>query len=402
MSCKLDLPLGPSFRDSHIEADLQGRLDDGRRVWAIGDIHGHLGTFRALIHRLKLGEEDRVVCLGDMIDRGPDSAGLIDYIRSHPQIICLKGNHELMAITSLQEDGHVELWQPWLERGGRSTWGSYIVRANGDLYEAKELFASDLMWMDNLPNHIVLDDVRLVHAGYDPRMPLDLQGDKELLWIRKRFYAHEYAVDPNRTVIFGHSTTTKVGPSPGSVAQSEIRLSDGRPAWIAMDIGAYNHVSPGLAAIDIKTFQVVKQATLRSERWFDVPDCREAKIEITLDSTSFVHRIEKKLYLPFERNENSRWLASFFRKIWMTMILNPCHVTWFLLRVKSKNQTTEYGMAQEQILLRDTCVFRDQQVSEFTGKNQPLMPTKSLRLENRNGFEVNFHFTAIIQFVWTK
>lgn len=294
VGCKLDLPLGPSFRDAHIEADLQGRLDQGRKVWAIGDVHGHLGTFRALIHRLKLDPEDRVVCLGDMIDRGPDSAGLVDYIRSHPQIICLKGNHELMAITSLQEDGQVELWQPWLERGGRSTWGSYIVRASGDLYEAKRQFAKDLMWMDNLPNHIVLDDIRLVHAGYDPRMPLDLQGDKELLWIRKRFYAHEYAVDPNRTVIFGHSTTTKVGPNPGSVAQSDIRLHDGRPAWIAMDVGAYNHVSPGLAAIDIKTLQIVKQSTLRSDRWFDVPDCREAKIgtHFGLDILRSSHRTE--------------------------------------------------------------------------------------------------------------
>ena len=75
MSCKLDLPLGPSFRDAHIEADLQGRLDEGQKVWAIGDIHGHLGTFRALIHRLRLDPEDRVVCLGDMIDRGPDPLG---------------------------------------------------------------------------------------------------------------------------------------------------------------------------------------------------------------------------------------------------------------------------------------------------------------------------------------
>ena len=65
MSCKLDLPLGPSFRDANIEADLQGRLDDGRRIWAIGDIHGHLGTFRALIHRLKLGPEDRVIVLAE-------------------------------------------------------------------------------------------------------------------------------------------------------------------------------------------------------------------------------------------------------------------------------------------------------------------------------------------------
>ena len=278
MGCKLDLPLGPSFRDAHIEADLQGRLDEGRNVWAIGDIHGHLGTFRALMHRLNLDPEDRVVCLGDMIDRGPDSAGVIDYIRSHPQVICLKGNHELMAIGSLQKDGGIELWQPWLKRGGRPTWGSYIVRAHGDLYDAKKQLASDLMWMDNLPNHIVLDELRLVHAGYDPRMPLDSQGDKELLWIRNRFYAHEYAVDPDRTVVFGHSTTTKVGPNPGYVSESEIRLRDGRPAWIAMDVGAYNHVAPGLAAIHLKSLQVVKQATLRSERWFDVPDCKEAKI----------------------------------------------------------------------------------------------------------------------------
>ena len=290
----MDLPLGPSFRDAHIEADLQGRLDEGHNVWAIGDVHGHLGTFRALMHRLSLNAEDRVVCLGDMIDRGPDSAGLIEYIRSHPQIICLKGNHELMAMTSLQENGDIELWQPWLVRGGRSTWGSYIVRAEGDLYEAKRQFAKDLMWMDNLPNHIVLDRLRLVHAGYDPRMPLDMQGDKELLWIRKRFYAHEYAVDPDRTVLFGHSTTTKVGPSPGEVVESEIRLSDGRPAWIALDIGAYNHVSPGLAAIHLTTFNIVKQATLRSERWFDAPDCREAKIgtHFGLDILRSSHRKE--------------------------------------------------------------------------------------------------------------
>ena len=278
MACKLDLPLGPSFRDAHIEADLQARLDQGHNVWAVGDIHGHLGTFRALVHRLKLGDEDRVICLGDMIDRGPDSAGLIEFIRSDNRIICLKGNHELMALSSLQEDGVVELWQPWLARGGRSTWGSYILQAEGDLYEAKRLFADDLMWMDNLPNHIVLDKLRLVHAGYDPRMPLDSQGDKELLWIRKRFYQHEYAIDPYRTVIFGHSTTTKVGPAPGEVVHSPIQLNDERPAWIAMDIGAYNHVSPGLAAMNLSSFRIVKQGTLRSERWFDFPDCKESKV----------------------------------------------------------------------------------------------------------------------------
>ena len=269
MTCKLDLPLGPSCRDPSLEADLQARIDNGHRVYAIGDIHGHLATFRALLHRLKLADEDRVVCLGDMIDRGPDSAGVIKMIRSDPRIVCIKGNHEHMAIRSITEHGEVELWQPWMKRGGKSTWGSYIVRANGDLWQAKSNFFNDIMWIDALPTQIVLDNVRLVHAGYDPRMPLDAQGEKELLWIRKRWFRHDKPVDPLRMVLFGHSTTTKVGKKAGEVAFSEFKLEDGRPAWVAMDIGAYNHVSPGLAAFDLTRLQVIKQPTIRSERWFE-------------------------------------------------------------------------------------------------------------------------------------
>ena len=278
MSCSLDLPLGPSTRDGGLEADLQARIEDGHKVWAVGDIHGHLATFRALVHRLNLSNEDRIVCLGDMIDRGPDSAGLIEYIRSDSRIICIKGNHEQMATRCAKPEGQIELWKPWLERGGNSTWGSYIVRAKGDLWQAKAQFWDDLMWMDQLPNHIVLDDVRLVHAGYDPRMPPDAQGDKEMLWIRKRFYEHDRPIDEYRTILFGHSTTTKVGPCPGQVAASNMTLYDGRPAWIAMDVGAFNHVAPGIAAINVDTLRVVKQATLRSERWFDSPTRRESAV----------------------------------------------------------------------------------------------------------------------------
>jgi len=217
LSCKLNLPLGPSLRDPSLEADLQARLDDGHRVFVLGDIHGHMATFRALLHRLDLKPEDRVVCLGDMIDRGPNSAGLVHLLRTHPQVICLKGNHEQMAIQCVQPDGSFEAWQPWMQRGGKSTYASYIVQANGDLYEAKRQMAEDFMWLDTLPSQIVLDHHRFVHAGYDPRMPLDMQGEKELLWIRKEWFQHEGAVDPARTVFFGHTTTTKLGDA-GEVA----------------------------------------------------------------------------------------------------------------------------------------------------------------------------------------
>ena len=269
LSCKLNLPLGPSTRDPSLEADLQARLEDGHRIFVVGDVHGHLATFKALLHRLRLKPEDRVVCLGDMIDRGPDSAGLVALLRSHPQLVCIKGNHEQMAIQCVQLNGTFEAWPPWMQRGGKSTYASYIVQAEGDLWEAKKAMLDDFMWLDTLPTQIVLDEHRLVHAGYDPRMPLDLQGEKELLWIRKPWFTHESPVDPYRTVFFGHTTTTKLDDAAGNVAFSPTCLPDGRPAWVGMDVGAYNHVAPGIAAVNLATLRVTKQRTLRCDRWFE-------------------------------------------------------------------------------------------------------------------------------------
>ena len=257
------------MRDPALEADLQSRLDDGHRVFVVGDLHGHFATFRALLHRLKLKTEDRVICLGDMIDRGPNSAELLAFLRSTPQVVCIKGNHEQMAIQSIQPDGTFEAWQPWMKRGGASTYGSYIVASKGDLWNAKRAMLHDFMWLDTLPTQIVLDQIRLVHAGYDPRMPLDMQGEKELLWIRKAWHQHERPVDPHRTVFFGHTTTTKLGDAAGSVAYSSMQLEDGRPAWVGLDVGAYNHVSPCLAAVDIRTMRSAIQPTLKCDRWFE-------------------------------------------------------------------------------------------------------------------------------------
>ena len=120
MGLKHDIRRSPAVRDRDTEADLQARIVAGNRVWVVGDIHGHLGTLRALIHRLRLEEEDRVVLLGDLIDRGPDSAGVVEYVREHSQIIAIKGNHEQMAIQSLQST-RIELDSVWMAKGGAST-----------------------------------------------------------------------------------------------------------------------------------------------------------------------------------------------------------------------------------------------------------------------------------------
>lgn len=269
LGCRLPIRFGPSTRDTSLEADLQARLDSGHRVFAVGDIHGHLATFRALLHRLRLKPDDRVVCLGDMIDRGPDSSGVVDLLRSHPQLVCLKGNHEQMAAQSVSADGVFEAWEPWMSRGGKSTYGSYIVAADGDLYEAKARMRDDFTWLDSLPSQIVLDQHRLVHAGYDPGVSMNRQSERELLWIRKVWYKHQEPVDARRTVFFGHTTTTKLGDSAGDVAFSDHGLADGRPAWACLDVGAYNHVAPGIAAINLADLRVTKQPTLRCDRWFD-------------------------------------------------------------------------------------------------------------------------------------
>ncbi|RJU88864.1 MAG: serine/threonine protein phosphatase [Candidatus Poseidoniales archaeon] len=269
LSCTLSIPFGPSTRDASLEADLQDRLDRGHRVFAVGDVHGHLATFRALLHRLQLGPEDRVVCLGDMIDRGPNSAGVVDLLRSHNQVVCIKGNHEHMACQSVNSDGAFEAWSPWMKRGGKSTYGSYIVATEGDLYEARARMRDDFIWLDSLPTQIVLDRHRLVHAGYDPGIPMHMQGEKEMLWIRKTWYKHDAPLDAQRSVFFGHTTTTKLSQFAGEVAFSEHVLRDGRPAWACLDVGAYNHVAPGIAAINIATLRTIKQPTLRCDRWFD-------------------------------------------------------------------------------------------------------------------------------------
>ena len=276
MGWKHDIRRAPAVRDRGTEADLQARILDGDRIWVVGDVHGHLGTLRALIHRLKLTETDRVVLLGDMIDRGPDSAGVIEFVREHPQIFAIKGNHEQMAIQSLQATS-IELNPTWMAKGGASTWGSYVVAAKGDLHLAKLAFAEDCAWLADLPSHIVLDDWRLVHAGYHPRIDIDSQDEKTLLWIRRSFFKHDAAIDAKRCILFGHTPTTKFKQS-GNIAHSRVRLEDGRPSWIAMDTCAYNRENPGLAAYDLTTGESISQRTLKSEYWWLRSKTREAPV----------------------------------------------------------------------------------------------------------------------------
>ena len=129
----------------------------------MGDIHGHLGTLRALMHRLNLQEEDRVVLLGDMIDRAPILLGLLN-VRQHPQIIAIKGNTEQMASNPYKPQISNLILFGWL----KALYLGLLHCSSKETCTEPNLLLLRIVWLADLPSHIVLDDWRLVHAGYHP------------------------------------------------------------------------------------------------------------------------------------------------------------------------------------------------------------------------------------------
>jgi serine/threonine protein phosphatase 1 len=171
-------------------------------TYAIGDIHGALHKLRNLTERCQehaAGRPRTYVFLGDYIDRGPESAGvirfLIDLQGTMPErVITLMGNHEATVLAII--DG-ITPAANWLAQGGAATLRSYGVS------RARELPREHVDWMRSLPSSH--DDGRrfFVHAGIDPQKPLDAQNEFDLLWIREPFLSD--GRDHGRLIVHGHT-----------------------------------------------------------------------------------------------------------------------------------------------------------------------------------------------------
>jgi len=171
-------------------------------TYAIGDIHGCLDPLRELLARIEQhhgGADHRLVFLGDYIDRGPDSAGVIktvqDLQRREPaNVICLMGNHEELMIKA-HEDSLLVV--AWLEFGGRATLASFGIE------DPEDLPHDVLRWASALPT--VLEDARryYVHAGVRPGVPAPDPDIKSRLWIREPFLSADY--DFGKHVVHGHT-----------------------------------------------------------------------------------------------------------------------------------------------------------------------------------------------------
>jgi serine/threonine protein phosphatase 1 len=176
-------------------------------LYAIGDIHGSLESLERLLDKINLDlTEDRLLFVGDYIDRGPRSKGVVDYIirlkdqAPAGQIICLKGNHEAMFLDFLAgSPGEIFLFN-----GGLATledyWGDDWVGVDR---ESLTLPPDHAQFFQDLELYYEMPDYIFVHGGLKPGVPLDEQVEDDLLWIRGAFITSEE--DFGRRVIFGHT-----------------------------------------------------------------------------------------------------------------------------------------------------------------------------------------------------
>jgi len=256
------------MRDYELEERLQKLIEGGGNVWVIGDVHGFSDTLELLVRSLNLDEGDAVVILGDLIDRGPASAQVVNYVRGTESIYSIRGNHEQMMIQGFDErsffmDRSMDS-RLWYHNGGNTTETSYL-EFYGDEERASREAASDVKWMETLATEIVLEDWRLVHAGYDQNRDVENQDEGIHMYARKQFFTSKNPIDPSRTILFGHTPTLKHlhkdDARAGEVWYSDVKLNDGRPMAVGMDTCLYHDLDLPrvLSAFNLRSGEVVYQ-----------------------------------------------------------------------------------------------------------------------------------------------
>ncbi len=213
-------------------------MTKNRRI-VIGDVHGHYDTLIALLDSISPNSEDEVYFLGDLIDRGPKSAEVVDLVMRN-QFHCLRGNHEEMLLDVVGTgEVSIDLYQSWLLSGGHATVDSYDSKIPQE----------HINWMKELPLYLDLGDFWLVHAGVDPKLPLTQQGADQFCWIRDDFHTTNKAFFQDKLIITGHTITfTLPGVKPGQIAAGK--------GWLDIETGAYHHHSGWMTAVDLNQHKV--------------------------------------------------------------------------------------------------------------------------------------------------
>ncbi len=179
-----------------------------KRILVVSDIHGELDLFEKLLKKVKYhSEKDQLVLVGDYVDRGPNSRGVLNKVMNLKRqgAIVLRGNHDEMFIDAVNNEENA--WRRWKRNGGLVTLKSYGKDINTieDLHTVE--FRKHVQFIQSLEYYYETDDYIFVHAGLEPGTPLAKTDPNVLVWIREDFYNH-YKGD--KIVIFGHTRAAKL------------------------------------------------------------------------------------------------------------------------------------------------------------------------------------------------
>jgi serine/threonine protein phosphatase 1 len=177
------------------------------RRFVIGDIHGCLKTFRAMVEEvIRLEKQDQLFLLGDYIDRGPDSKGVIDYIiqlqGESGNIFPMMGNHEYMLVRSMDESRYFDLWQM---NGCEATLLSFgVPEEKTDSRESVFMIPENyIRFFSDLPFYRETEGYIIVHAGIPPDVETLADPDEIMLWTRDESVNRSILGD--RRLVHGHT-----------------------------------------------------------------------------------------------------------------------------------------------------------------------------------------------------
>ena len=174
--------------------------------WIIPDIHGCAATLNTLLkYMLKITKEDELFFLGDYIDRGPDSKGVLDLLMRLEEdgyrIHCLKGNHEDYCIRAWEEDQKKHLFKQKIQKewemvGATETFKSFGVK------HPREIPVKYIEWMKKLPCYYELENYILVHAGMNFNIKDPFEDEHSMYWVRS--FHVDFSKTNGRRIIHGH------------------------------------------------------------------------------------------------------------------------------------------------------------------------------------------------------
>ena len=214
------------------------------RIIAIGDIHGCSIALKALIDAIDPQPDDTIIPLGDYVDRGIDSKGVLDQLMElsdRCNLFPILGNHDQMMLHA--KDGRSD-FQFWLNCGGDAALDSYGSSGRLDLIPRNHI-----RFLESCRSYFETDTHIFIHANYQPDVPLDQQDDHTIRWLSLRDYVPPKRHCSGKVVVVGHTPRSEI---------LDLKY------LICLDTGVWK--GGWLTALDVesgKTWQASENGTLR-------------------------------------------------------------------------------------------------------------------------------------------